>query len=128
MRPAPSPAVVAWFHAQPAAKLVTTSITLAEMLSGIERLPDGRRKDLLSATATEVFSAFGERVLGFNATAAARYAQIVGIRERSGRPISGFDAQIAAICRVNGADLATRNTTDFADTGIVLIDPWGERG
>jgi len=34
------------------------------------------------------------------------------------------DAQIAAICRTHSADLATRNTKDFADTGINVIDPW----
>jgi hypothetical protein len=34
------------------------------------------------------------------------------------------DAQIAAICRTVGATLATRNTDDFADTGIELINPW----
>jgi toxin FitB len=34
------------------------------------------------------------------------------------------DAQIAAICRVLAATLATRNTSDFANTGVNLIDPW----
>ncbi|GEM_PF-6309488 len=41
-----------------------------------------------------------------------------------GLPIEGFDAQIAAICRVRGAALATRNIKDFAETGIDVIDPW----
>jgi toxin FitB len=118
---------MAWFGAQRPSELVATSITIAEILSGIERLPDGRRKDLLAAAAAEVFSTFDERVLAFDGQAAVQYAQIVGTRERSGRPISGFDAQIAAICHVNGAELATRNTTDFGDTGIVLIDPWVDR-
>jgi predicted nucleic acid-binding protein len=43
-------------------------------------------------------------------------------------PIDGFDAQIAAICRTRGAALATRNTKDFRETGIDLIDPWQEGG
>ena len=34
------------------------------------------------------------------------------------------DAQIAAICRDSGATLASRNTPDFEETGIELIDPW----
>jgi len=34
------------------------------------------------------------------------------------------DAQIAAICRVLAATLATRKTSDFANTGVNLIDPW----
>jgi toxin FitB len=127
MRPAPSPTVTAWFQAQRPSDLVATSITVAEILFGIERLVESRRKALLVAAATEVFSAFAERVLAFDARAAVPYAQIVSTRERSGKPISGFDAQIAAICHVHGASLATRNTRDFVATGVVLIDPWADQ-
>jgi predicted nucleic acid-binding protein len=63
-------------------------------------------------------------VLSFDATSAALYGAIVGARDRSGAPIDGFGAQIAAICLAHGATLATRNVKDFADTGIALLDPW----
>lgn len=94
---------------------------------GIQRLADGHRKDLLQGAAEEVFSAFTEQVLSFDVAAARQYGQIVGDRERSGAPVEGFDAQIASICRVHGAALATRNVKDFHDIGIVLVDPWRER-
>lgn len=42
----------------------------------------------------------------------------------AGLPIDGFDAQIAAICRVNDAPLATRNAKDFVDTGVSVVNPW----
>jgi len=45
-------------------------------------------------------------------------------RDRSGLPVDGFDAQIAAICRVHDAALATRNVADFRGTGIEVINPW----
>lgn len=45
-------------------------------------------------------------------------------RDELGLPIEGFDAQIAAICRLHGATLATRNVKDFLETGVGLIDPW----
>jgi toxin FitB len=45
-------------------------------------------------------------------------------RDRAGLPIDGFEAQIAAICRAHESALATRNTNDFQDTGIDVIDPW----
>ncbi|ETA03666.1 hypothetical protein ThrDRAFT_00725 [Frankia casuarinae] len=45
-------------------------------------------------------------------------------REQAGTPISGFDAQIAAICRARNAVLATRNTSDFTGLGLELVDPW----
>lgn len=124
MRPAPHRGVLAWVRAQPTGDLYTSAITLAEIRYGIERLPDGRRKTLLMSTAGEVFEGFEEQVLPFDSSAALRYATIVSASERSGRPIDGFDAQIASICREHEAALATRNVADFERTGVELIDPW----
>ncbi len=124
MRPSPSAAVAGWVRARRPAELYTTSITLAEVLYGIERLPDGRRKELLKATAHDVFAAFADQLLAFDVAAASEYAELVSTRERSGAPIDGFDAQIAAICRAHGATLATRNVRDFEGTGVETIDPW----
>lgn len=56
MKPAPAPTVVAWVHRCDAADLYTTSITLAEIVYGIERLPGGRREAQFKATAEEVAS------------------------------------------------------------------------
>jgi predicted nucleic acid-binding protein len=86
---------------------------VAEIRYSLEQLPDGRRKDSLLATATEVFAAFSEFIQPFDADAAAWYATIVAGRDRLGLPMDGFDAQIAAICRTRGAALATRNAKDF---------------
>jgi toxin FitB len=91
---------------------------------GIERLPEGRRKERFLAAADDVFTSFSEFVIPFDAEAAACYALIVAHRDRVSLPIDGFDAQIAAICRINGAVLATRNVKDFRETGINVVDPW----
>ncbi len=45
-------------------------------------------------------------------------------RRLRGRPITLFDAQIAAIARVHGAALATRNSAAFEGCGIRLVNPW----
>lgn len=124
MRPRPSAVVVAWVRARSEPQLLTTSITLAEIRYGIERLPDGDRKRSLRSVAEETFTRFDEQVLAFDAAAAAEYARIVSTRDLAGEPINGFDAQIAAICSAHGATLATRNVKDFAGTGIELVDPW----
>ena len=126
MRPSPSPRIRDWVNTQVPGELCTTAVTLAEIRYGLERLPDGRRKDSLLATATEVFAEFSEFIQAFDADAAIRYATIVARRDRLGLPIDGFDAQVAAICRTRGAALATRNAKDFQETGIDVIDPWQE--
>jgi hypothetical protein len=124
MRVEPSTAVRAWVAAQGHHELRITAITVAEILYGIERLPNGRRRDTLREAAVDVFSPFAEDVLPFDAAAATVYPEIVDQRGRQGTPISGYDAQIAAICRVNDASLATRNEKDFVGVGIELINPW----
>lgn len=124
MKPQPHESVAGWVLAQAAGDLYTTSVTLAEILYGIEKLPDGQRKELLTTTASEVFDAFADMVLAFDAGAAENYATIVATRDRLGLPINGFDAQIASICRTHGGDLATRNVKDFEHTGVEVTDPW----
>jgi predicted nucleic acid-binding protein len=124
MRPSPSPTLRDWVSRQPAGELYTTAITIAEIRYGLERLPGGRRKDRLQAAADEVFVAFSEFVLPFDAGAAEHYARIARHRDEAGLPVAGFDAQIAAICRARGAVLATRNVKDFRETGVEVINPW----
>jgi predicted nucleic acid-binding protein len=124
MRPRPSHAVRQWVVDNSDRGLVTTAITVAEIAYGIERLPDGRRKSLLRDTADSIFTVFEDQVLPFGAEAAQHYATIVSARDRAGRPVDGFDAQIAAICRQHDSPLATRNGSDFEGLEIGLIDPW----
>ena len=128
MRREPAGAVLAWVDRQPADEAWLTAVTLVELLYGVGRLPDGRRKsDLAIAIDAMIVEDFDHRIAAFDEPAAAHYADIVVVRERAGRPISAADAQIAATCRSHGALLATRNVDDFADTRIAIANPWDER-
>jgi toxin FitB len=124
MRPSPARAVQDWVRSHDARQLCTTAITVAEIGYGIERLPEGRRKEILREAAGEIFETFAEQVLPFDRSAAEQYGLVVSQRDRLGLPIDGFDAQIAAICRARGAALATRNLADFDKTGVEVINPW----
>jgi predicted nucleic acid-binding protein len=124
MRPEPAPVVASWVRDRDRRELRTTVITLAEVRYGIARLPDGRRKQVLLAAAAEIFAAFADQVLSVDSAAAEHYAIIATSRERAGKPIGGFDALIAAVCRSHGAALATRNISDFDGVGIETVDPW----
>lgn len=125
MRASPADRVVRWVSAQPASSLYTTSITQAEVFHGILLLPAGRKRDALGKAADAMFLAdFAGRVLAFGADAAPAYARIAADRRREGRPISAFDALIAAIAASAGASLATRNSHDFDGCGLKVINPW----
>lgn len=127
-RQVPSEEVLSWLDAQPGDEVATTAVTVGELLYGIARLPEGRRKARLAeAVRGMVDDDLGRRVEPFDAAAAPHYAAIVSGREKIGRPISMADAQIASICRKLRATLATRNTRDFEDAGIDVIDPWDSR-
>ncbi len=110
---------------RPATSLYTTSITEAEILHGVMLMPAGKRRNRLLAAAEAMFSEdFARRVLPFGSDAARAYATIAAQRRRAGRPISHFDAQIAAIGRSARSAVATRNTTDFEECSVTLINPW----
>ena len=125
MLPLPNARVRQWLGAQPSQQLFTTSVSLAEILYGIEILPLGKRRAGLLKTAETMFATlFAQRILGFDAPAARAFPEIAASRRLLGRPISIVDAQIAAIAKTNGAGLATRNTADFANCGVRLVNPW----
>jgi predicted nucleic acid-binding protein len=67
---------------------------------------------------------FANRVLPFGSDAAPSYARIAAQRRRAGRPISHFDAQVAAIAQSAGASIATRNAADFDGCGVKVLNPW----
>jgi predicted nucleic acid-binding protein len=67
---------------------------------------------------------FAGQVLSFDSEAADDFADIAARRREAGRPISQFDAMIAAMTRSRGATLATRNSKDFEGCGIEVINPW----
>lgn len=129
LRPKADGAVEAWLADQPPASIFTSTITEAEILYGVRLLPDGKRKAELLAAIQPIFAEdFAGRVLAFDEEAADAYATLAVARRQAGRPISQFDAQIAAIATSRGAAVATRNVSDFGDIGLVLINPWAYAG
>ena len=127
LKPLPSPIVLRWLAAQEPSSVFTTSVTQAEVLYGIETLPPGKRRTRLLAAVEKMFAEeFEGRILPFDEDAARAFAGIVAARDAAGRPISQFDAMIAAIARSHRAAVATRNTADFQHCGIDLINPWTE--
>lgn len=125
MRPEPDTRVVYWLDRQDAISVTISAITVAEILYGIERLPDGRRKRGFAAMAAAIFEEdFSGRILSCDSGAAIHYAEQVAASESAGRQVHMADAQIAAICIQHGAVLATRNIKDFETLSVGIINPW----
>jgi predicted nucleic acid-binding protein len=104
----------------------TAAICEAEIRYGLARMADGKKRIELGARIDGFFdAAFPDQVLRFDRLCAAAYGEIRRSREAAGKPITAEDAMIAAIARAYGVEaLATRNTRDFDDCGVPLVDPW----
>lgn len=125
MRPAPAERVVRWIAARPAVALFTTTVTEGELHYGVELLPVGKRRLQLEVALRAIFEEdLAARVLPFDSAAARVFGQIASARRQAGRPISHADAQIAAIARSRGAEIATRNVADFEGCDVRVLDPW----
>ena len=105
--------------------MFTTAVTEAEMRYGLAIMPYGRRRNSLFLQTDFLLRVYFEnRILPFDSAAAQAYAAIRSNRRAIGRPIEHPDAQIAAIARVHDAEVATRNSNDFLDSGIQVVNPW----
>lgn len=125
MKPNGNPAVRDWLDRQVAETLYLTATSLAELLVGVEMLPDGKRKDGLADALGELLNVlFGPRILPFDSEAAKAYAPLVGRARAGGRVISVADGQIAAIAAAHGFSVATRDTAPFVAAGVPVINPW----
>ena len=104
-----------------------TSVTEAEIRTGIAILPEGERQRGLAVAAERLFGLFfAERILPFDSDAAQAYAMLAAERRAAGRPISHSDCQIAAIAHSRGALVVTRDVGDFEGCGLDVIDPWAD--
>jgi predicted nucleic acid-binding protein len=121
----PVPEVAAWIAARPEEQLFTTTVCQAEILAGVEIMPEGRRRRGLVAAAKAIFtSAFDGRILPFDEKSAEFYAEIFAARKRAGKPTAVTDLMIAAIARTQDASMVTRDIGGFEDCGLTLINPW----
>ena len=121
----PEPAVMAWIDSQAPDELWTCTIVVAEVLSGLDLMPNGKRQEILREKAEYMFSTlFANRIFPFGQEAARAFGTILRNRKTIGRPIDEMDALIAATALVHGATLATRNVSDFEGAGIPLVNPW----
>ena len=123
LKKAPNPAVLAWLVRNDA-ELALPTVTIAEVAFGIQKIRPDERADRLEQGLSRWRHRFADRIFGLTEEAALAYGEIMGAATRQGRGMSAPDGMIAAIARVNGGRLATRNLNDFGTTSLDLTSPW----
>lgn len=113
--------VRAWFDAVDEDALYLSVLTLGELRRGVERV---RRRDPVGASALQHWLArvreqFSERIVPVDAAIAERWGML-GVPD----PIPTIDGLLAATALVHGMTMVTRNTADFAPTGVQLLNPF----
>jgi predicted nucleic acid-binding protein len=123
--PRPDPRVIAWFNDADEDELFISVISIAEIRRGIEMMASGRKRDRLDAWTTDDLPArFEGRTLLVDPEIAAYWAKVMARRQPIGRVIATMDAFIAATALRRNLALVTRNTADFENLELTLINPW----
>lgn len=123
LKTAPNTAVLAWLAAN-GPDLAITTVTVSELLYGVQRLPIGRRRTGLTAAVDRMLAGARDRLLTYDEEAARLHASLRVARESEGKPTSIEDGMIAAIALAYGARIATRNVRHFEGFGLEIVNPW----
>jgi predicted nucleic acid-binding protein len=123
LRKAPESAVVAWLVRYDS-ELAMSTVTIAEIAFGIRKIRPEQRAKRLEEGLASWRHRFADRIFPFTEASALAYGDIMSEALRQGRRMTAPDGMIAAIARVNGGRLATRNVADFGTTGLALVSPW----
>jgi predicted nucleic acid-binding protein len=123
LRKSPDRAVIAWLVRHDA-ELALPTVTIAEIAFGIQKILPDQRALRLEQGLSDWRRRFADRIYGLTEEAALAYGDIMAAASRQGLGMSAPDGMIAAIVRINGGRLATRNLADFQTSGLKLISPW----
>jgi toxin FitB len=120
-KPAPDPRVVDWLRRHER-DIVVDPIVLGEVRFGILLLSKGRKRKRLE----QWFDAGVERLhcLPLDAQTGLRWAQLVADLRARGRAMQVKDSLIAATALVHDLPVVTRNSADFMNAGVRIIDPF----
>jgi hypothetical protein len=122
----PNPRVVEWLANQ-GDRLFLPTIVLGELMFGVERMAEGRRKVGMRRLYADLIAGFQDRILSFDRAAAFAYAELMALTEAKGRTMPETDGFIAAIAKTHSAAVATRNTRHFEAAGLTIINPWEDK-
>jgi predicted nucleic acid-binding protein len=122
-KPKPHGGVLAWFTASQSAGMAIPAIAIFEIQMGAEKVRENDPKRAAEFDFWIARLAAGSNVLPLDAESAREAARLL-----KKLPIALIaDAMIAATAKVHGLIVATRNTKDFENFGVKLVNPFEHR-
>ena len=121
----PNPGVADWVVHSVETDLYLSVITIGEIKRGIDRLPLSRRKNELAAWLEEdLLVRFRGRLIALDLDVILTWGALAARLELAGQKMPTLDALIAATAFRNNLSLVTRNVSDFAHSGVTIVNPW----
>ena len=125
IKPKPEPRVLHWIAATDEDLLFLSVLALGEIRRGIAGLRTGlRRTKLESWLETGLRSRFSGRILPIDEAVADRWGTLSVLAANRGRPVPAIDGLLAATALQHNLTLVTRNASDMAATGALVMSPW----
>lgn len=113
--------VLTWIRSVAPSDLFISVVTIGEIELGIEkqREIDTRFAEELSRWLDTTLRIYSNQILGMDIGVAKRWGRLAA---RIGN--RGMDLAIAATALESGLTVVTRNVSDFAPTGVAMLDPF----
>jgi hypothetical protein len=125
MKPRPNRGVTEWLESVDEERVFLSAITIVELRYGVDRLPAGKRRQLLDQwLRDDLLRRFDARILPIDVAIADEGGRIMARCEAAGRRIEPSDALIAATAALNKLTLVTRNVADFEASLNTILNPW----
>lgn len=102
-----------------------SAITWQKLIYGVSKMPEGKRKDSISAFTEDLKNNF--EIIPYDVFSANICGQLLGTYAKCGKTLPYCDTQIAATAIANGMVLVTRNVSDFAEASersFLKIEDW----
>lgn len=124
-RQRPNEGVFNFFDEADEDRIFLSALSWAEIRRGIALMPEGAKKKALTAwLEDELRERFGARILPVDHDIADRWGVLMAVTKQRGRAVPVIDGFLAATALVHNLCIVTRNTKDFEDLGVRLLNPW----
>ena len=121
-RPKPNERVVDWFATVEKESLYLSVLTLGEIRKGINKLPNGQKKQTLSNwLEKDIPLWFDYRLLMIDVDIADCWGKL---QAQANRPLPAIDSLLAATALQYDLCLVTRNVNDFDYPDLTILNLW----
>jgi predicted nucleic acid-binding protein len=121
----PDQRVKQWLEAADPDSLWASVLTFGEIRRGIEKLAPGKRRTHLETwLEKDLHEWFENRLLAIDEPIADRWGLLAAAAQRTGTPLAIIDGLLSATALQHKLTVVTRNSTDFINTGVPVLNPW----